>query len=79
MLSAISTPTFKLLEDPLRSQSDTVPPVVGVQVKVVDWPAVTLKPFGRVKGLGFWAKTMRGAATSATIAENFILMILNES
>lgn len=80
-IPAISTPAPKSLEAPLRKKRETSPLVVGVQVKVTGLPAVTLKPTGRVKGLGFAAKARRGAATNATRAglKNFMVMILNDS
>lgn len=50
-LLAIWVPLFKLLAAPLRKVKVTGPGVVGFQVKVAGWPAVTMKLDGTVGGL----------------------------
>ena len=48
----MTVPLSRLLLGPSRSLNVTVPGVVGVQVKVVGFPAVMEKPAGSVKGFG---------------------------
>ena len=51
----MTVPLSRLLLAPSRSLNVTVPGVVGVQVKVVGFPAVTENPAGSVKGFGLLA------------------------
>lgn len=75
-------PAFKSLLAPERRRRDTVPLVVGFQVKVVVLPAVAVMPEeGTLKGLSVDApRTIRGDAKRATRVwvEKRILMLLLE-
>lgn len=52
-LHAITVPCSRLLLAPWRKRIETVPPVVGVQVIVVGWPALIMNPGGRVNGFAW--------------------------
>ena len=74
---ASTVPMFKLFEGPLRNVKVTVPDVVGVQVKVDGFPAVTVKPCGIVGGFDVGPDCAATAANRHAIKVSGAMRILN--
>ncbi len=66
-----------MFEGPLRNVKVTVPDVVGVQVKVDDLLAVTVKPGGVVGGLEVDPDCAVTAASRHAITESGAMRIMN--
>lgn len=61
-------PLFRSFDAPLRNVNVTVPEVVGVHLKVVDCPAVIMKPGGIIGGLAVEVSAATAASKQATAA-----------
>ena len=70
-------PLFKFFVSPLRRVNVTVPDVVGVQVNVDDWPAVTVNPGGVVGGFDVDPDCAATAATRHATVERRATRMLN--
>ena len=74
---ASTIPLFKSLAGPLRNVRLTLPEVVGVQVKVVDVPAVIVKPGGVVGGFDVDPDCAATAAIRHATIESGEMRIMN--
>ncbi len=70
---------FRLFDGPLRNVKVTVPDVVGVQVKVDDLPAVTVKPGVVVGGFEVDPDCAATAASRHAMIESGAMRIMNYS